>query len=46
MYSPKIQDLDHTSSLSRKIDTVNSEPLKTYPYRILLAKRKVFEEEI
>ena len=39
-------DNGHTTLIKHKIETDNAKPVKKYPYRIPLAKRKVIEAEI
>ena len=46
VFSKSSCDIGSTDLVTHHIDTGNSKPIKTYPYRIPLAKRKVAEDEI
>ena len=46
VFSKDSNDIGHTTLIKHEIDTGDSKPVKKYPYRIPLAKRKSAEEEI
>lgn len=46
VFSQTSDDIGHSTLVKHKIDTGHSKPVKKYPYRIPLAKRKIAEEEI
>ena len=46
VFSKDSNDIGHSTLVKHKIDTGNAKPVKKYPYRIPLAKRKVAEDEI
>ncbi|MES9904881.1 MAG: pol polyprotein, partial [Sedimenticola sp.] len=46
IFSKSSDDLGTTHLVKHHIDTGNNKPVKTYPYRIPLAKRQIAEQEI
>jgi len=46
VFSKNDSDIGNTDLVTHKIDVGNSKPIKTYPYRIPLAKREAVQQEI